>query len=303
MSQLITITSRNLKQYLRDNGAIFFSLLSMFIVILLMFFFLGDASANGILDVLAQFPGRDAAQDKENADLLILAWTCAGMVCINAVTVSTASLSYMIKDRENGKLNSIYTAPVSPLTIAAGYVLAAWISSVIICTATLLISEVYCVSQGMEPFSALSHLKLIGMIAANSFTYATLMYLVAALVKSSGAWGGLGTIIGTLVGFLGGIYFPIGELSGAIASIIKCTPVIHGAALFRREMTAAILEDTFAGIPAEVVTEVNQVMGMELTIADHVLTAPEELAILLISGAVFLIAGAAAVRFGKKADR
>ena len=303
MSQLITITSRNLKQYLRDNGAIFFSLLSMFIVILLMFFFLGDASANGILDILAQFPGRDAAQDKENADLLILAWTCAGMVCINAVTVSTASLSYMIKDRENGKLNSIYTAPVSPLTIAAGYVLAAWISSVIICTATLLISEVYCVSQGMEPFSALSHLKLIGMIAANSFTYATLMYLVAALVKSSGAWGGLGTIIGTLVGFLGGIYFPIGELSGAIASIIKCTPVIHGAALFRREMTAAILEDTFAGIPAEVVTEVNQVMGMELTIADHVLTTPEELAILLISGAVFLIAGAAAVRFGKKADR
>ena len=189
MSQLITITSRNLKQYLRDKGAIFFSLLSMFIVILLMFFFLGDASANGIIDVLAQFPGRDAAQDKENAELLILAWTCAGMVCINAVTVSTASLSYMIKDRENGKLNSIYTAPVSPLIIAAGYVLEAWISSVIICTATLLISEIYCVSQGMDPFSAISHLKLIGMIAANSFTYATLMYLVAALVKSSGAWG------------------------------------------------------------------------------------------------------------------
>lgn len=303
MRQLITITSRNLKQYLRDKGAIFFSLLSMCIIIILMIFFLGDVSANGIIDLLAQFPGRDAAQDKENANLLILAWTCAGMVCINAVTVSTASLSYMIKDRETGKLNSIYTAPVSPLTIAAGYVLAAWISSVIICTATLLISEAYCVSQGMAPFSAASHLKLIGIIAANSFTYATLMYLVAAMVKSSGAWGGLGTIIGTLVGFLGGIYFPIGELSDGIAAIIKCTPVIHGAALFRSEMTAAILADTFEGIPSEVVNEVGQVLGMELVIHDHVLTAQEELAILLICGTVFLIAGAAAVRFGKKADR
>lgn len=303
MRQLITITSRNLKQYLRDKGAIFFSLLSMCIIIILMIFFLGDVSANGIIDLLAQFPGRDAAQDKENANLLILAWTCAGMVCINAVTVSTASLSYMIKDRETGKLNSIYTAPVSPLTIAAGYVLAAWISSVIICTATLLISEAYCVSQGMASFSAASHLKLIGIIAANSFTYATLMYLVAAMVKSSGAWGGLGTIIGTLVGFLGGIYFPIGELSDGIAAIIKCTPVIHGAALFRSEMTAAILADTFEGIPSEVVNEVGQVLGMELVIHDHVLTAQEELAILLICGTVFLIAGAAAVRFGKKADR
>lgn len=303
MSQLLAITSRNLKQYLRDRSAIFFSLLSMFIVIVLMFFFLGDANVDGITSLLAQFPGRDPEKDKENAKLLVLAWTCAGMVSINAVTVTQASLSYMIKDRESGKLSSIYTAPVSRLTIAAGYVLAAWISSVIICTLTLVITEVYCVAQGMAAFSFLSHLKLLGFIAANSFTYATLMYLVAAIVKSGGAWGGLGTIIGTLVGFLGGIYFPIGQLSEGIAAMMKCTPVIYGAALFRKEMTTVVLEQTFEGIPAEVVTEFNRVMGSELTVGDHVLSAPEELAILLICGAVFLIAGAAVVRFGKKTDR
>ena len=55
MSQLSIITSRNLKQYLRDKGAIFFSLLSMFIVILLMFFFLGDSNTNSITDLLSQF--------------------------------------------------------------------------------------------------------------------------------------------------------------------------------------------------------------------------------------------------------
>lgn len=303
MSQLITITSRNLKQYLRDKGAIFFSLLSMMIIIGLMFFFLADANVAGITDLLSQFPGRDARADEQNAKLLILAWTCAGMVSINAVTVTQASLTYMIRDRESGKLSSIYTAPVSRFVIAAGYVLAAWISSVMICTATLLISEVYCVSQGLEPFSALSHLKLVGMIAANSFTYATLMYLVASLVKSNGAWGGIGTIIGTLVGFLGGIYLPVGQLSGAIAAIMKSTPVIYGTALFRKEMTAAILEDTFQGIPGEVVTEFNRVMGSELTIGSHTLTAPEELGILLACGAVFLICGALVVRFGKKTDR
>ena len=303
MNQLFTITSRNLKQYLRDKGAIFFSLLSMFIIIVLMFFFLGDANTAGITDFLSQFPGRDPERDKENAKLLILAWTCAGMVSINAVTVTQASLSYMIKDRETGKLNSIYTAPVSRMIIAAGYVLAAWISSVIICTATLLISEAYCMTQGMAAFSLVSHLKLIGMIAANSFTYATLMYLVAALVKSSGAWGGLGTIIGTLVGFLGGIYFPIGQLADGIAILMKCTPVIYGTALFRSEMCAAILPETFDGIPAEVVTEFSRVMGIELTMGDTALTVPQELCILLVCGVLFLIGGAAAVRFSKKADR
>ena len=303
MNQLFAITSRNLKQYLRDKSAIFFSLLSMFIVIVLMFFFLGDANVDGITSLLASFPGRDPEKDKENAKLLVLAWTCAGMVSINAVTVTQASLSYMIKDRESSKLGSIYTAPVSRLTIAAGYVLAAWISSVIICSLTLMITEIYCVAQGMAAFSLITHLKLLGFIAANSFTYATLMYLVAAIVKSSGAWGGLGTIIGTLVGFLGGIYFPIGQLSEGICAMMKCTPVIYGAALFRKEMTAAVLEQTFEGIPSEVVTEFNRVMGNELTIGDHVLGVPQELAVLLISGLVFLIAGAAVVRFGKKSDR
>ena len=117
MSQLSIITSRNLKQYLRDKGAIFFSLLSMLIVILLMFFFLADSNTNSITDLLSQFPGRDPAKDKENAALLVLAWTCAGIVSINAVTVTQASLSYMIRDRETGTLSSIYTAPVSRLTI------------------------------------------------------------------------------------------------------------------------------------------------------------------------------------------
>ncbi len=303
MRQLLTITSRNLKQYLRDKGAIFFSLLSMMIVILLMFFFLGDANTKGITELLGQFPGRDAAVDKENARLLILAWTCAGMVSINAVTVTLASLSYMIEDRESGKLNSIYTAPVSRFIIAGGYVLAAWIASMIICTATLLISELYCIGQGMEPFSLLSHLKLIGMIAANSFTYATMMYLLAALVKSNGAWGGLGTVIGTLVGFLGGIYLPIGEVADGIAVVVKCLPVIYGTALFRSEMTAAVTKTTFEGIPEEVVTEFEQIMGTQLTVGDYVLTAGQEIGVLLVCGTVFLIAGALVVRFSKKADR
>ena len=303
MNQLFVITSRNLKQYLRDKGAIFFSLLSMFIVIILMFFFLGDANKDGIISLLSQFPDRDPAKDSENAELLVLAWTCAGMVSINAVTVTLASLSYMIKDRETGKLNSIYTAPISRMTIAAGYALAAWIASIIICTLTLIITELYCVTQGMHPFSMVSHLRLLGYIAANSFTYATLMYLVATLTKSSSAWSGLGTVIGTLVGFLGGIYLPIGQLTQGIQTVMKSFPVIYGASLFRKEMTAAVIEQTFQGIPAEVVTEFNRVMGNELTIGDRTLGSAQELAILLAVGAVFLIAGATVVRFNKKSDR
>lgn len=299
MTQLWSITSRNLKQYLRDKGAVFFSLMSMLIVILLMFLFLGKSNTDSVTELLAQFPGRDAAADGKNARLLILCWTCAGIVSINAVTVTMSSLGYMIRDRESGRLNAILTAPVSRGIIAAGYVLAAWLASVIVCALTLAVAEIYCVISGMAPFSLAAHLRLLGMIGANSFTYASMMYLVASLVRSQGAWGGIGTVISTLVGFLGGIYFPIGALSEGIAAVMKCTPVIYGAALFRAEMTNAILADTFAGVPAEVSQEFCAVMGIRIELGSHILTAPEALGILLLSGAVFLAAGIAVVRFKK----
>lgn len=303
MEQFMAITGRNLKIYLRDKGAVFFSLLSMLIVIVLMVFFLGDMNVENITDMLSGIPGRDAVEDKENAERLILAWTCAGILSINAVTVTLASYSVMIKDRVSGKLNSIYTAPVSRGVIAFGYIASAWIASVFVCSVTLGLTEVYCVMQGLEAFFAMVHLKLLGMIMVNSFTYAALMYLIALLAKTEGAWSGIGTVIGTLVGFLGGIYIPIGALSEGIGNLMKCTPVIYGTAMFRKIMTEDILAKTFTDIPTEYITEYKEVMGIELMVADNTMTIPEEIGILSMFGIVFFVIGICVLKYSKKTDR
>lgn len=303
MGQLFTITSRNLKQYLRDRGAVFSSLLSMLIVIVLMLFFLGDSSIEAITEALGQLPGRDAAADKENATLLVLAWTCAGIIGINAVTVTLSCLSFMIHDRESGKLNAIYTAPVSRLTIAAGYILAAWVASVLVCSLTLVITELYCVSKGMRPYTPAEHLQILSMIGVNSFTYAAIMYFAACLVKTTGAWGGFGTVVGTLVGFLGGIYLPVGALSETIASMMKCTPVLYGAAMFRTVMTRQITDVTFHGAPAEMAESFREVLGIDLYLGEHLVTVPQMLGILTVCGVVFLAAGVIALRLRRKSDR
>ena len=117
MEQLVMFTGRNLKIYFRDKGAIFFSLLSMLIVIGLMMFFLGDMNVESVTELLAQFPNRNNGTDEKNAELLILSWTCAGILSINAVTVTLAAYSVMIKDRVSGKINSFYTSPVQEVML------------------------------------------------------------------------------------------------------------------------------------------------------------------------------------------
>lgn len=201
MVQYLELVKRNMKIYLRDKGTVFFSLLSMLIVLILMLFFLGDMSVESLTDLLSAIPGRNIGQDADNAVMFVTLWTCAGIVSINAVTVTLAVYSSMIKDRTEGKYSSICTAPVSRITISAAYVTSAWICSCIICVLALALSEIYCIAKGGVYFSFLSHLKLFGMIGVNSFTYAALMYLVAVLVKTQGAWSGIGTFPAAMCGY------------------------------------------------------------------------------------------------------
>lgn len=303
MAAFTELVKRNMRIYLRDKGAVFFSLLAMLIVILLMVLFLGDMNISAITDMLGKLPHRDKEKDEKNAELLVLQWTLAGVISINAVSVTLSVLTAMIRDKNNGTLQSIYTSPVSRLSIALSYICAAWICSIIICTLTLVLSEIYCVYMGADAFSAVQHLQLLGMICVNSFTYACIMYFLAAIVKSEGAWSGLGTIIGTLVGFLGGIYLPIGSLAEGIANVLKCTPILYGTVMFRRIMTEHAGDVCFENAPAEMQNTYNEVMGVSLEAFGYDVNIAGCLAILAVCGGAFLLIGGFATKFISRKDR
>lgn len=303
MSKFIQLTKRNMLLYFRDKGSLFMSLLSMAIIIVLMLFFLGDMSIENITELLAELPGHDTSNDKTNAELLVLAWTVAGIIPINSAMVALSVLSSIIKDKSSGKINSIYTSPVSRLTIALSYISAACLVSVIICLVTLAVSEIILCARGMSAFSFSEHLKIFGMICANSFAYSAIMYLFAVLVKSEGAWSGFGTVVGTLVGFLGGIYLPIGQLSEGLAGIMTCTPVIYGTAMFRSIMANSITSITFADAPDVMTEEFRKAMGIDLEAFGNIAPPAVCVAVVIGFGVLFTIMGAAAVSLLKRRDR
>lgn len=303
MTQFFQLTKRNMLLYFRDKGAIFTSMLSMLIVLALMLFFLGDMSIENLTQVLAGIPGHDTTHDKKNSELFMHAWTVAGIIPINSAMVTLTVLSSIIKDKTAGKINSIYTSPISRSTITFSYISAACVSSVIICSITFAISELYLCMNGLTAFSIGEHIRIFGMILANSFTYSAIMYLCAVLVKSEGAWSGLGTIIGTLVGFLGGIYLPIGQLSDFLVNVIECTPVIYGTAMFRDIITNSIIEKTFTDVPVEMTNEYRNIMGIDLEAFGNSISASECVIIVIGFGVLFTILGAALTTFMKRKDR
>lgn len=303
MTQFFYLTKRNILLYFRDRGAVFTSMLSMLIIIALMLFFLGDMNIENITGLLAELPGHNTADDENNATLFMLVWTVAGIIPINSVMVTLSTLSSIIKDKSTGKINSIYTSPISRFTITISYISAACISSVIICSITFAVSELYLCMNGLTAFTFEEHLKIFGMILANSFTYSAIMYLCAVLVKSEGAWSGLGTVIGTLVGFFGGIYLPIGQLSNGLVNVISCAPVIYGTSMFRGIMTNSITNKTFADAPVEMVEKYRKIMGIDFEAFGNSISTTECVIIVIGFGVLFTIIGTLVTTLMKRKDR
>ena len=303
MRQFGAICSRNFKIYIRDAGSIFFSFLSMLIVIGLMLIFLGDVTIDGVMSAVNQMPGRNSENDLSVAKDIIFLWTTAGILAINGATVTLAFYSNMIKDRTGNRLNSIMVMPIKRGTIVAGYIVSAWVVSALMGLFALGIIEVIGAIKGIALFSFSTHIKIILITLLNSLVYSSVMYFFASIVKTEGAWSGFGIVVGTLVGFLGGIYFPIGSLSDSVATVVKCFPVIYGTSLYRKVMMDSLETSFFEGCPDLVREIFDETMGVNLSFCEKTLSLGEQVVILLCIGGLFALLSVLYIRFSKKSDR
>lgn len=283
MKKFLNLTRRNCLVFLRDRGAVFFSLLSMLIVLMLMGVFLGNMNEENVVELLQEYGGiRDIPKDEAHARELVQYWTLAGILVVNAVTVTLTVIGNRVTDVSEGRLASLYSAPISRGVIALSYVASAVLIGILMCVLTLGAALCYIAATGGELLEMVSLGKILLLILLNVCVFAVLMYFFALFVKSSSAWSGIATVVGTLVGFVGAIYLPMGFLPEGVATALKYIPVLHGASLLRTVCCEQALKTTFAGTPAEVLTEYQEYMGIQVKMGEKI--ADSSFQILFLAG-------------------
>lgn len=284
------LMTRNIKIFMRDKAAVFFSLLSMLIMLVLMLLFLGSMNSDTIMNILLEYGGkRDTLADQANAQHLVRVWTLAGLLLVNCMTVPMSVMSNLIQDEETGRLASFYVAPVSRVRITLGYILSAWLIGAGISLLTLTLGNIFLMTNdsGLRMQTCLS---LTGMILVNSFFYASFAYLLSLFVHSSSAWSALLSLAGTLVGFLGAAYLPMAMLPDKVGTVLKALPILHGAAMMRRVSVQEALADTFAGLPAEVIEGYSEGMGITVSVNGEILSITQQMVFVVTLGIVITAA-------------
>lgn len=304
MRSFCYLVKRNMMVYYRDRGNLFFSFLSMLIILGLMLVFLGDMNITAITDLLNQFGGTQTAQTNyDNASNLVINWVVAGIIVVNCITIANAVTGIMIADEEEHKLAAFAITPMSRLKQILSYVTASGIMSVLFCCVTLVLAESYIALQGGSFISMEDHIVFLGYLLVVVFFSVSLVFFLAQFVRSKSAYSGLSTVVGTLVGFLAAIYVPYGSLPEAAGTILKHTPLFAASSLFRDLFTKDIVNQTFDGIHTEVVAEYKEFMGITIINQDVVVSHAQQIIFLMITGIVLFAISFALMQKRELKDR
>lgn len=305
MRALCSIVKRNLLVYCKDKENVFYTFLSMIIIIILMLLFIGDLNIDIVKNVLADMdifikensipkeyllPGtRNPALDEANAQTLVLSLIIAGITIVNGISASMGMLSMMSWDEEIGKLAGFYVAPISRFVLVSGYVISAICLSVIFSVVTLIVSEIILILTGGIILTITQTLKVLGLILLNAFSTTSFLFFITSFARTRSAFNGIANFVHILSGFVTGMYIPIGFMPGIVKKVLVFIPMTQGSAWMRKIFTYEALHNAFAGLPKEAVTKYGETAGIIIKMGDTTITPWIQFILMLGSGVLFII--------------
>lgn len=271
---MISFVSRNLKVFFRDKTAVFFSLLAVLIVLGLYIFFLGDVWVDS-------FPNIKGVKNLMNC------WIIAGLIGVTSVTANMGAFGTMIEDKSKNKIKDFYVSPIKKSKIVGGYIISSFIVGSMMSVVTLIISQIYLVYSGVYVLNFKELTEVFLIILMTSLSNSAMILFIVSLFSSEKAFSTASTIVGTLIGFITGIYLPISMLPDSVQIIVKLFPTSHGISILRQIFMKKQMDISFADVPTNYINEFKESMGVVYYINDKLVSNTTSVFILIASTIIF----------------
>lgn len=254
---MLTLIKRHTKIFLKDKGSIFFSLFSVFIIVALYVLFLSE----NIITNLPEFEDRKA---------FVFLWMFAGIIAVTTATTALGALGKYIEDKVGRKNEDLLITRITRQELAYSYIFYAFTIGSIFTLLLYAFGFVY--TFIVFDIALYPSFGLIALMLLSILMHTLLFYLITSYLKTMSAFSGFSTIVGTLIGFLAGIYIPIGILPVYLQKVIILFPTTQSAVLLRQSLMADVLEPVKALIPDAAYVEITEMLGIRLHWDDTMLS-------------------------------
>ncbi|GAA2005690.1 ABC transporter permease [Microbacterium ulmi] len=288
MSIVAAIVARNLRIFFRDRLNVFFSLLGGIVLFGLYVLFLGNLQTQSLA---ASIP----AATPQEVQAFVDSWMFAGIVLITTVTSGLGAMSVLVEDGETGRFRDFLVSPIRRGQLVLGYLISAIIVSLILSAFVFAVSVAYLglVRGTWLPVDAVA--RAAGVVVLSCAAFTALISFVASFVRTSGAFAGLSTIVGTVLGFIAGAYIPVGLLPATAGDVVNALPFGQAGALLRQQFTVDTLPAMTGGF-AEADESLRTFFGIDAIVGTWLVPPGVIVAILVAMVVVFASLSALRIR-------
>ena len=224
MNEILTLMGRNIKIYLRDKVAVFFSFLSVIILLLIYILFLGNQFSSPTLETILT---------PAEIDFFKYSVMMPGVLVLNTLTISMGNLGTLIEDMDKRYLDGFLVTPVKRSKIVVSYYLSSLMITLVF-TVLMWILAVVLIGLTTGIFYQFDVIFMsMGLIIIFSFISSSLMVLITTFIKSMNAFGAFSGVFGSLIGFTTGIYMPLSVLPEFMVNIASVVPFTHFVILLK----------------------------------------------------------------------
>lgn len=250
MYNMTSLIKRNIKVFLRDKAAVFFSFLSVIILLGLYFLFLGKQYTTGdefdsVSDNLRTFLGVGVIM--------------GGVLVINTVSLSLGVMGTIVSDLETRRLEGFMVTPVERYKVILAYFISSTLVTVVLSLFMWILTILYVGITSGYWYSFSTILVSSLLIIFYTFISSALMLFLVTLIKSQNAFGALAGVLGTVIGFMSGIYMPLFVLGKGMANVASVVPFTHMTILLKQ----VILKEAYAELPVEFATGLAEAYGTQ----------------------------------------
>jgi multidrug/hemolysin transport system permease protein len=236
MKEIFILTKRNILNYVRDKASVFFSLLSVIILLFIYLLFLKN--------IFTEMEGITQLQ----RSIFSLGYIMGGLLVVSTITLSLGVMGNYVYDLDTKKLNGILVTPISRYKITLAYCLSTIIVTTILTLIMFFLAFFYLGLFLGSWYGFFQTLKIVGVLILYVIISSPIMIFIISFVKSINAFGAVSSMVGTLIGFLSGIYIPLTVLDPFTQNIAGLMPFSHMTYYLRK----LLIGDFYNDIPVEV---------------------------------------------------
>lgn len=228
MSNLV---KRNLLYTVRDRVAFFMSFISVIILIVVYKAFLGNFQIDSIKSA------SHLNYINSSGINMVNYWLIAGLTIVTSVTSVVNGLGVVVDDYESGKYTDFKLSGVSQLKISLSYYISSVIIGFIVTVLSLIFGIIIFVGfDGLKNFSNNELVNISLIILISSIVSSLFSMPFAIVMKGRSSFTIFSTIVGTLIGFISGVYISIGNVSSPIKNMMLSLPFIHEVTLLKHNL-------------------------------------------------------------------